>query len=143
VPPKEPTSRWVRPMCVKACISMSMLALVLLGGCASPTPPAARPAGQAATTPPYEVRFVNDTTTSVLVVGCPGCGIGHELNSGQTWLTAVGGGETEVTFTHGGSLTGCVHFVNGALPDGSQTPSAIDISRYSPCADTAALSSAP
>ena len=119
---------------------MLLLALVLVGGCGSTAPPSGRPTEQAATTPPYEVRFVNDTTTSVAIVGCQGCGIGHEVNSGQTWLTVVGGGETDVTFTHGGSLTGCVHFVNGALPDGSQTPSAIDISRYSPCADSAAPS---
>jgi hypothetical protein len=129
-------------MCVKVRLPM-MLALVLLGGCASTARPSARSTGHAATTPAYEVRFVNDTTTSVAVVGCQACGIGHEVNSGQTWLTAVGGGGTEVTFTHGGSLTGCVHFVNGALPDGSQTPSAIEISRYSPCADTGAMSSAP
>ena len=122
---------------------MSLLAFVLLGGCASTAPPSARPTAQAATTPAYEVRFVNDTTIAVVIVGCQGCGIGHEVNSGETWLTAVGGGGTEVTFAHEGSLRGCVHFVNGALPDGSQTPSEIEISHYSPCADTAALSSAP
>ena len=143
MPPKEPTARWLRPMCVKVRIPMSLLALVLLGGCASTAPQSARPTGQAATTPAYEVRFVNDTTTSVAILGCQGCGIRHEVNSGQTWLTAVGGGRTDVSFKHAGSLTGCVHFVNGALPDGSQTPSAIEISRYSPCADAAALSSAP
>ena len=100
-------------------------------------PPSGRPTDQTATTRPYEVRFVNDTTTSVVIVGCQGCGVGHEVNSGQTWLTAVGGGGTEVTFTQGGALTGCVHFVNGVLSNGSQTPSAIEISHYSPCAETA------
>ena len=130
-------------MCVKIRISMSLLALVLLGGCASTVPPSVRATGQPAKTLPYKVRFVNDTTTSVVIVGCQGCGIGHELNAGQTWLTAVAGGQTDVTFTHGGSVTGCVHFVNGVLPVGAQTPSTIKISRQSPCADAAGLSSAP
>jgi hypothetical protein len=144
VPPPEPTIRWLRPMRVRIRISMAVLAPVLLGGCTSTAPPSVRTTGQPAKTLlPYQVRFVNDTATSVAIVGCQGCGRSHELNAGHTWLTAVAGGQTDVTFTHGGSVTGCVHFVNGVLPSGAQTPSAIRISRYSPCADASGLSSAP
>ena len=134
--PPESTIRWLRPMRVKIRISMALLALVLLGGCSSTVRPSVRATGQPATTLlPYQARFV--------IVGCQRCGIGHELTAGQTWLTAVAGGQTDVTFTHAGPVTGCVHFVNGVVPVGAQTPSAIRISRYSPCRDVTGLSKAP
>jgi len=107
------------------------------------SPPPTTIAVTSASALPYQVRFVNDTTTSVVIVGCPDCGTGHELNAGLTWLTAEAGGQTDITFTHGGSVTGCVHLVNGVLPDRPVPPSVIKISRYSPCADAAGLNSAP
>jgi hypothetical protein len=82
---------------------------------------------------PYQVQFVNDTLSDVRIVGCANCGDGHLLLTGGSWLTSVGGGATDVTFTHGGVTTGCVHFRNGVLPTSSAPPSVIRVSDYSAC----------
>lgn len=109
----------------------SALGLVLLLGAS------ACGARHSSTALPYNVQFVNDTATEVSVVGCANCGSGgqgHPLPSGGSWLASLGGGVTDITFTHGGVTTGCAHFRNGALPRSDAPPSVIKVSAYSPCA---------
>jgi hypothetical protein len=82
---------------------------------------------------PYKVSFVNDTELQVEVVGCPDCGAGHVVAVGQSWNTSLKGGAEDVIFRSGGVKVGCVHFINGALPEKGDPPSVIRVASYSPC----------
>ena len=72
--------------------------------------------------------------TSADLVGCPECGAGHHLDPAARWTTGVDGGLTQVRFTDAsGSIVGCVHLNNGALPASGAPPQTIKVSAYSPC----------
>ena len=115
-------------------VPFTVLCFLLLGSCSTDATNVT-PAERAAAALPFKVQFVNDTNIKVRVVGCPGCGSGHDLSKGSSWLTALNGGSTEVTFDSGGRKAGCAHFVNGVLPEPGHAspPSVIRISQYSRC----------
>lgn len=82
---------------------------------------------------PYKFSFQNDTAKPVQGVGCPHCGTGHALSSGASWETDFAGGVDEVTFQRDGVAVGCVHFVNGALPDKGPGRGVVKVSDNIPC----------
>lgn len=82
---------------------------------------------------PYAILLQNNSPTAVSVLGCPDCGSGHQLATGQQWITRIDG-FTTLDFRDGsGRVVGCVHISDGLTPPKGAPPETIKVASEMPC----------